>query len=422
MADPTLTNTQEALNRLQPTSRKKPVSNATRRVQLQSDVLKQAAGITSEIAALNAEQAAAAAETAKMEDQTAADTALLDVIQRDLPALAAGRAGAGGSGAIGEVWTATDGTTFTNFENYLTYQETLDGKRQGRQSAFDLLFQEFSSYGLGSLVEPLKNLITDPTVPPSEFTIRLRQTEPYKRRFAANQARIAKGLRALDEGTYLELEDSYQNIMRRYGLPQSYYTRGELGRQEGFEKFIESDVSPVEVEERLTLGMNRVKNGPPEVMRELNVLFGDKISNGDIIAYVLDPKNALSEIQRKVSAAEIAAGAAAAGLTVGGVDPRDIAARQRRAEELLGYGVTAEEARRGFQTVAEVAPRGGQLAEIYKETPYTQQMAEAEVFGTAGAVEARKKRERLVGREQAAFGGTSGAFQGALSRDRQGAF
>lgn len=412
MADPTLTNTQEALNRLQPTSRKKPVSNATRRVQLQSDVLKQAAGITSEIAALNAEQAAAAAETAKMEDQTAADIALLDVIQRDLPALAAGRAGTGGSGAIGQVWTATDGTTFTNFENYLTYQQTLDGKRQGRQSAFDLLFQEFSSYGLGSLVEPLKNLITDPTVPPSEFTIRLRQTEPYKRRFAANQARIAKGLRALDEGTYLELEDSYQNIMRRYGLPQSYYTRGELGRQEGFEKFIEADVSPLELEERVTIGMNRVKNAPPEVMQELNSLFGDSVSNGDILAYVLDPKTALSEIQRKVSAAEVAAGARQANLGIS----------RERALELAGYGVSAEEARRGFQAVAEVAPRGGQLAEIYKETPYTQQMAEAEVFGTAGAVEARKKRERLVGREQAAFGGTSGAFQGALSRDRQGAF
>ena len=210
--------------------------------------------------------------------------------------------------------------------------------------------------------------------------------------------------------------------MRRYGLPQSYYTRGELGRQEGFEKFIESDVSPVEVEERLTLGVNRVKNGPPEVMRELNVLFGDKISNGDIIAYVLDPKNALSEIQRKVSAAEIAAGAAAAGLTVGGVDPRDIVARQRRAEELLGYGVTGEDARTGFQQVAGGLTRGSQLAAIYQEDPYTQQVAETEVFSTAGAPEARRRRQRIIRQEEAAFGGTTGITGGALSRERAGQY
>ena len=45
-----------------------------------------------------------------------------------------------------------------------------------RQSAYDLLFEQFSKYGLGSLVEPLKNLITDPGVSDSEFTIRLRET------------------------------------------------------------------------------------------------------------------------------------------------------------------------------------------------------------------------------------------------------
>ncbi len=40
-----------------------------------------------------------------------------------------------------------------------------------------------------------------------EFAVRLRQTEPYKKRFAANAARIGKGLRALSEAEYLSLED-----------------------------------------------------------------------------------------------------------------------------------------------------------------------------------------------------------------------
>jgi hypothetical protein len=136
--------------------------------------------------------------------------------------------------------------------------------RKERQSAFDLLKLQFDEYGLGALVEPLRGLIQE-GISPSEFAVRLRQTEPYKKRFAANAARISKGLRALSEAEYLDLEDGYQSIMRNYGLPATYYTRGELGRQEGFEKFIGGDVSPAELEERIMTAQNRVINAPPDV-------------------------------------------------------------------------------------------------------------------------------------------------------------
>jgi hypothetical protein len=374
------------------------------RSDLQNQINQLASTINAEVSALEEEKAAAEAETAQIEAEAPVEIAIQQNIAKSIPDVASGISGA-------TAFTATDGTKFSDFENYLSYQATLDGKRQGRQSAYDLLLQEFASYGLGSLVEPLKNLISDPTVSPSEFTIRLRQTDAYKTRFASNAKRIAKGLRAITEGEYLELEDRYQDIMRRYGLPQSYYTRGELGRQEGFEKFIEFDVSPVELEERISTAQNRLFNAPPEVMRLMSDFYGDVISNGDALAYILDPQRALSEIQRRVTAAEIGAGAVQAGLTT----------TRQRAEELQRFGITGEEARRGFQAVAEVAPRGTQLAEFYGETPYTQQTAEAEIFSTTGAAEARKKRERLVGREQASFAGTSGAFQGALARDRAGA-
>jgi hypothetical protein len=100
-----------------------------------------------------------------------------------------------------------------------------------RQSAYDLLLAQFTQYGLQGLVEPLKGLIQD-NISPSEFAVRLRQTEPYKKRFAANASRITNGLSALSEGQYVALEDQYQNIMRNYGLPASYYAKGDLGRQE----------------------------------------------------------------------------------------------------------------------------------------------------------------------------------------------
>jgi hypothetical protein len=283
-------------------------------------------------------------------------------------------------------------------------------KRQEGQSAYTLLLEQFRQYGLGSLVEPLKDLIVE-GLSPAEFTLRLRDTEAYKKRFAANSTRINKGLRALSEAEYIGLEDQYQNIMRRYGLPENYYSRGDMGRQEGFERFIGGDVSPVELEDRIQLAQNRVINAAPEVAASLRSFYPD-ITNGDILAYALDPDKALEGIRRKVTAAEIGGAAAMAGLATG----------VGRAEELGRFGVTGESARQGFQTIAEILPRGSQLAEIYKESPYTQATAEQEVFGITGAAESAKKRRRLQQLETATFSGSSGAAGGALGRERAGAF
>lgn len=315
-------------------------------------------------------------------------------------------AGQGGGGGGGDVTGGSNVGGGVNQDN------------SKRQSAYDLLFEQFSKYGLASLVEPLKGLITDPGVGDAEFTIRLRETPAYQKRFAANAERVKKGLTALDEGDYLALEDKYQEVMRNYGLPASYYTKGDLGRQEGFEKLIANDVSNVELEKRILTAQDRVLKANPQVLNTLKAFYPD-ITNGDILAYTLDPQNALKDIQRKVTAAEIGGAASAAGLSLGKT-PAEIAASEARAQMLAGYGVTKEAAMTGFQTVAETAPRGGQLAEFYNRPTYGQMEAEQEVFNLEGAVAARKKRKELVGLEQAAFGAKSGVAQGALERNRAG--
>ena len=281
-------------------------------------------------------------------------------------------------------------------------------KRAERKSAYDLLYSEFKQYGLEALVSPLKSLIEE-GVSPSEFTLRLRETDAYKKRFAANAQRVAKGLRSLSEAEYIGIEDQYQDVMRRYGMPESYYAKGDLGVQSGFEKFLAGDVSAVELEDRIQTAQNRVVNSNPEVAKALKEFYPG-ISNGDILAYVLDPANAIEQIKRKVTAAEIGGAAIQSGLTTG----------MTRAEELAAAGITKQQAQQGFQTVAEVAPRGSQLAEIYKQSPYTQQTAETEVFGLAGATEASKQRKKLTQLETAAFSGSAGA--GAIARERAGSF
>jgi hypothetical protein len=279
-------------------------------------------------------------------------------------------------------------------------------QQQARKSAYDLLVEEFSRYGLGSLVEPLKGLVMD-NVSPSEFGLRLQQTDAYKKRFSANADRIAKGLTALRPAEYIALEDQYQNVMRNYGLPASYYSKDSLGTQAGFNQLIANDVDVTELEDRVMTAQNRVQNANPEVYKALKAFYPD-ITNGDILAYTLDPTKALDAIKRKVTAAEIGGAALAQGLTT------DAAA----AENLARYGITKQEAEKGYETVAGMLPRGSQLADIYKQDPYTQAIAEAETFGTAGSAVAKEKRRKLTALETAKFSGSSGTASNALSRDR----
>jgi hypothetical protein len=279
-----------------------------------------------------------------------------------------------------------------------------------RKSAYDLLFTEFNRYGLAALVEPLKGLVQE-NVTPSEFTIRLQETKAYKDRFAANAERLANGLSALSPAEYILMEDKYQEVMRKYGLPSSYYAKDTMGTQAGFQKLLELDVSSDELKERIELAQDRVINAAPLVKDALKQFYPD-ITDGDILAYTLDPSKGLENIKRKVTAAEI--GGAAMG--------QNLKTSAKRAEELARFGVTAEAAREGYETIAERAPRGSQLAAIYGQDAYGQTEAEQEQFGLTGSAEAKAKRKKLSELERSAFSGQAGTTAGALARDRAGSF
>jgi hypothetical protein len=278
------------------------------------------------------------------------------------------------------------------------------------RSAYALLLSEFSRYGLEALVTPLQDLIKQGLSGP-EFQIALRNSDAYQKRFAANTERIKKGLTALSPAEYLQLEDQYQNIMRNYGLPASYYAKDSLGTQQNLNKLIANDVSAVELEERVLAGQNRVLNAPSQVKEALQRFYPD-INNSDILAYTLDPEKGLSDIKRKITAAEIGGAAIGAGLAT------DVT----RAEELAKFGVTAERARQGYQAAVPIIERGRQLSDFYQESPYTQGTAEEEIFGLTYAPEATAKRKRLTALEEAEFAGRAGMTGGALSRERAGSF
>ena len=283
------------------------------------------------------------------------------------------------------------------------------------QSAFDELYNEFKKYGLESLVEDVRGLIQD-NASSSTLNLALQNTKAYQDRFSANTARIKAGLPALSPAAYINAENTYQDLMRKYGLPASYYTKDQTGKHPGFDQLLTNDVSALELEDRLATAQNRVLNTNPDVLKTLKAYYPD-LTNADFLAYTLDPKNAIDAIKRKVTGAEIGVAAAGAGLTPG-TTPEALQQYAANANLLQQQGVTGQQAQQGYGQVASLAQRGSQLADIYGQTPYGQAQAEQEVFNLAGQADAATKRKKLTALEQAQFAGQGGTAQNAFSRDR----
>ncbi len=84
----------------------------------------------------------------------------------------------------------------------------LADKKVRGQSAFDFLKLQLTGLGIGDLVSPLEELIKE-GISSDEMTLRLmndpKYNKAYKARFAANDARIAAGLRALSPAEYSDI-------------------------------------------------------------------------------------------------------------------------------------------------------------------------------------------------------------------------
>jgi hypothetical protein len=274
-------------------------------------------------------------------------------------------------------------------------------------SAIDIMRRNLAENGLESLADAAYDAIMNEESD-SGRTLALRSSPAYQKRFAANAKRIDNGFAAIDEGTYLALEDAYQSIAQNYGMPEKYYKRGELGKQQYFEEAIAKNIDPVTFKERIVEGQ-KVLNANKAVL-DAAKKFYPTLTDGDFLEYVLNPKNALVDIKNKVSAAEIG------GAQLGA----DLQATAAGAEELARSGVTGQQYQKSATDIAEASLRGGQLSAIYGQDPYTQQMAEQVQLKTPGSAEALRKTKKIAGLETAAFGARSGLTGGALARDRAG--
>jgi len=280
----------------------------------------------------------------------------------------------------------------------------MDNVSQEKRDAFALVEQTMRSYGfnqteLTEILNYVKTGLLNPRMGANQLVIELRNLPSYKTRFAGNETRRAAGLNALSEAEYLAQEKDYSETLRQFGQ-QRLATRAQ------FSTLIGNDISNIELGKRVGIAVNRLANTNPAIKAQLKAFY-PTINDSDIVAFFLSPKEALPELEAKVTTAEIGATAAQYGLET------DLA----RASELQRYGVDLARARQGYENIAQILPRTEMLSDIYKQTgiDYNQTTAEQEEF--KGLASARRARNQLSQLETAAFSGSSGLGRTSLTRN-----
>lgn len=252
----------------------------------------------------------------------------------------------------------------------------------------------FESYGIKSLAGKIIQFVQE-GMSADTVAIELQNTPEYKQRFSANDVRIRNGLAALSPAEYIAVERSYRQIMSNAGLPVGFYDQ-----QSDFTKFLELDVSPTELQNRVNAAAEAVQKAPPETLSYAQQWYGI----GDMVAYALDPTKATALVEKRLSAATSAALAARNGTTVS----------QGVAEQIGAQGFSYGQLQQGFGQVGQDSGTLKKLAEIYGSSATSDDLVK-EVF--LSDAESTKKVKGLASQERASFAGTGGAGRGALSSD-----
>lgn len=296
----------------------------------------------------------------------------------------------------------TDGTTATGGTS-----TTEAAKAQQKTNWKEFFKTTLTNWGLAGLIEDSLKFV-DQGFSDDVVILKLQETAAWKQRFAANEQRKAKGLDVIDPATYLQLESDYQSAMRAVGLPRGFYDSTT-----DFTNLIAADLSPAEFNSRLNAAAQVVEGADPLFKQELRRFYG--LSDGDMIAYALDPEKALPLIERKVQTVQFGAEATRQGINVG----------LETAERFGGtMGVTQEQARAGFQQVAALTPGVERLSAISARTqaPVTQEDIISFQFGGEGAAETKRRIESLAQEEMSRFAGQSGVGAGSIARRTAGQF
>ena len=252
-------------------------------------------------------------------------------------------------------------------------------------------------------------LAQDPNASKSSDPNVVALANAWQTRFSGNTAREAAGLTPLDPATYIATENSYKAVMQRAGIPAS----SAMMDPSYFGKLMGTDLSPLEVQQRVDAATAAVTATDPYITQQLQQNFG--LTQSDMISHLLDPTTAATVIQQKVQASQIS----------GEAGRQNLALNQQNAQSLAAQGVTQAQAQSGFTNVATQLGQQQQLASMYGMNAanigneLTAQQFNTNLNGTSAA-QANIDLARLRAQEVNQFSGSSGAAKGSLYTEQSG--
>lgn len=316
-----------------------------------------------------------------------------------------GPPGGGGGGGGG-------GTTTDPYTEWLKSQEAARLNR-----LVETMRAYFNDNGMGQFVTAMEKYVRLGYEGDSLWVVIKGDPEyqaAWNTRFVANATRKAKGLSELLPSTYVQLEQSYKQLMIKHGVPSTLFDSPD-----DFAELIGNDVSPVEVNDRLQYASDYINfSGNENVKAQLRSEYG--LSDSEMAAYMLDTNRTLqylsSESRRNMNRANVGGAAMTQGVDIGKTLRDEIAAM---FEASGGSGMdTFASSNSRFADVNVQQPAYARLGALSGVAATTEELVR-EQFDLSGAADVTEKKKTLASQERARFGGSSGLTRTSLSAGRQ---
>jgi hypothetical protein len=283
-------------------------------------------------------------------------------------------------------------------------------KRRRDQEAKAYLEDLFSQYGgMQDLVGRIDQLIRDYGNSPEVLVGKVRQTEPYKRRFKGLVQLQQQGITDIrNEDEYLRLESEYRSVFREAGMNDFL---GVDGSQDQFDNIADlvSDykVSVNEVRARVNDAARVVADTTPEVADALEEYYG--IDAATLTEYVLDPVRTQNKINEIANTTMLGAAARRSGLDV------ERSAMEQVAGLAGNEDVNVAQYSREFARATVSRDATSRLASIEDSNLTDSEVLLSELDLDQNAMQ---KIRGLRSRERARFGGSSGLSSQSLETNR----
>jgi len=177
-----------------------------------------------------------------------------------------------------------------------------------QSTAYGTVQNELARWGLEDLTDAVFNKVFKEGISDAkQLTNFVRSTPQYKNAFQgmAEYNANTQNVQKITEQQYLMKAQAYMNTAQQYGLPDSFFTRKEIGQ------LVAGGVSPAEFNRRVVNGYLVAMNADPATKQ---ALAAQGVDFGHLLAYYLDPKRAEPILTDRTNQAQLQSYAQNAGI------------------------------------------------------------------------------------------------------------